>query len=86
MYVIRFVGHKSWRDKNEGSWFIQTFCQNLCDHAGKQNLDFIIRRTQFQVAQNLGKDENNNAVKQVPDKKCDSLGKILMFCPQGISI
>ena len=45
-----------------------------------------MRKTTDDVGKILAKDPNGGIANQVTDKKCDSLGKDLWFCPEGMHI
>ena len=79
-------GNKSFRDRNDGSWFIQTFCDNLQKYAEHHDLDHIMRFTANDVVKILNIDENNKVLHQVLDRKYDSGSKVIYLRPQGKQI
>ena len=76
-------GKKSFRDTNEGSWFIQTFCDNLKKYAEYCNLDYIMRLSASDVAKIWYVDANNKVIHQVVDRIYDSGSKNIYLCQQG---
>ena len=82
MCIFVFIGNEAYRTK-EGSWFIRTLCQNLRLCAEKETLQDILIRTTRDVAKRNGIDEKGVALKQVPDKKHDSITKKIQLCPKG---
>jgi len=45
-----FSGYVSWRDINRGSWFIQSLCKELQEHASSKDFLKILTRTSRRVA------------------------------------
>ena len=80
------LGNKSFRDRNEGSWFIQTFCDNLMKYADHRDLDYIMRVTANDVAKIWNVDVNNRVLHQVLDRRYDSGSKVIYLRPQGTKI
>ena len=77
-----FIGNEAYRTKR-GSWFVHTLCHNLRRYAKHETLQDILIRTTRDVAKRNGIDEKGMALKQVPDKKHDSITKKIQLCPKG---
>jgi len=43
-------GYVSWRDSDTGSWFIQSLCKELQEHASSKHFVDILTRTSHRVA------------------------------------
>ncbi|KAF1533797.1 Caspase-3, partial [Eudyptes schlegeli] len=61
-------GYYSWRNSAEGSWFIQSLCKMLKEHAGKLELMQILTRVNRRVAEyeSCSTRQDFNAKKQIP--------------------
>ncbi|NXA41304.1 CASP3 protein, partial [Eudromia elegans] len=61
-------GYYSWRNAAEGSWFIQSLCRMLSEHARKLELMQILTRVNRRVAEyeSCSNRQDFNAKKQIP--------------------
>lgn len=73
LYLINLTslfspGYYSWRNSAEGSWFIQSLCKMLKEHARKLELMQILTRVNRRVAEyeSCSTREDFNAKKQIP--------------------
>ncbi|NXW00951.1 CASP3 protein, partial [Fregetta grallaria] len=62
------TGYYSWRNSAEGSWFIQSLCKMLKEHARKLELMQILTRVNRRVAEyeSCSTQQDFNAKKQIP--------------------
>ena len=82
MCIFVFTGKEAYRTE-EGSWFVRALFHNLRRYAEQETLQDILLRTTRDVAKRNGIDEKGVALKQVPDKKHDSITKKIQLCPKG---
>ncbi|XP_071399010.1 caspase-8-like [Centroberyx affinis] len=79
--VSTVEGYKSYRDEIEGSWFMQSLCQQLQDGCPSgDDLLNILCRVNNDVSQKDGVDKKSCPVKQMPEVKF-TLRKKLVFSP-----
>ena len=76
------TGNEAYRTK-EGSWFVRALCDNLRWYAEHETLQDILLRTTREVAKRNGIDGKGMLLKEVPDKKYDSMTKKIQLCPKG---
>jgi hypothetical protein len=80
-----YEGHYSWRNPQDGSWFIQAMCVEFKDNGSWKDLFCILtgisRRVAYAYKSNVPKNAKMDAMKQMP---CftSMLTKILYFTPK----
>ncbi|XP_048872633.1 caspase-9-like [Brienomyrus brachyistius] len=79
-----YPGYVSWRDKETGTWYVETLDQILAEHAATCDLVTMLTMVNNKVAQNYVKDKQSTTYKQMPFF-LSSLRKHLHFqsSPQG---
>jgi caspase 7 len=82
------TGYFSWRNTELGSWFIQSLCRNLSEHAAHPDMDVLrlLTRVNYEVAMvnesNVPNDAKWHRKKQIPSV-VSMLTKDLFFTPKS---
>lgn len=89
MMYSTFDDHFSWRNPVNGSWFIQSLCNELQEN-GKTNdlltiLTGVSRRVAFDYQSNVPNNLKMDEMKQVP-MMVSMLTKIFFFTPKGTNV
>ena len=69
IYQASYYGHYSFRNQNEGSWFIQALCKTLEKSQAPDEIDVILKQTSRQIALNKASRTNKvhlNDKRQIP--------------------
>ncbi|GAA6222437.1 ciliogenesis-associated TTC17-interacting protein [Lates japonicus] len=71
--------HKAFRDPVDGSWFIQSLCQQLEERCkSHEDIETILRHVKYEVSQKEGSSESG-AVKQMAEVRNNTLLKTLVL-------